>query len=366
MLLNLLAVLWLGLCYLASYTNPEDIRYIPLFSLTTPYAFIANILFASAWLIFSRRKLRALVSILAMAASYQLLLMMYGFNFFDGNDMTTADNRLTVMNWNAHGMGIFDKPDYTQQENDIISYLQKANPDIVCLPEFPTAKETIMNKTAQKIIDANGYKDYRFQADNTLGKYTFLGTAIFSKYPIYNYKSHRLSDYIYMLQGDIVPNSGDTLRMFFVHLHTFGLSDNDKEYIEALAKTDTKAAEKLARSKSFIWKFNYAYVLRAREVKVAKSVIDSSPYPVVMCGDFNDLPASYTYTRFTEHLTDAFVEKGRGFGRTYSRLSPTLRIDYIFYDSDALRCIGYKSSFSSLSDHNPVIANFELLNSPRG
>lgn len=327
--------------------------------MTIPLAILANIMFALAWIIFSTRKARALLSTLALVAGYKLIGMVIGMNYFNHNDMTPAPGRLTVMNWNAHGMGIFDNPSKKKNEQEIIEYLGKANPDIVCLPEFPTEKDEIMNETAKKIIAANGYKDYRFQADNTLGKTVFLGTAIFSKYPIYNFKSHRLSDYIYMLQGDIkLPNS-DTIRMYFAHLHTFGLSDADKEYIEDMAKANTP--DNFKRSRSFAWKFNYAFVLRAKEVRKAKRVIDASPHPVIVCGDFNDLPGSYTYTRFTEHLADAFIAHGRGLGRTYNRISPTLRIDYIFYSPDALRCVGYKSTYSSLSDHNPVIANFDII-----
>src|SRR5690606_241352 len=210
-----------------------------------------------------------------------------------------------------------------------------------------------------KIKANGGYKDYRFQADNTLGKNIFLGTAVFSRYEIFNFRAHKLSDYIYMLQCDMVLPGADTTRMFMIHLATFGLSDNDKDYIEDVA-ANKKA--NLNKSRSYLWKFNYAFVRRAREVHVAKEIIDASPYPVVVCGDLNDLPGSYTYTHITEGLNDAFLQKGRGLGRTYSRLSPTLRIDYIFYDPAGFKCLGYKSPYTSLSDHNPVIANFEIIN----
>lgn len=366
LLLNLGAIFWLLLCIAAAYTDPVDVPYLALFSLSTPFAIIANLLFILAWLIFSRRKARALLSTIMLVFSYKLIAMIFGMNYFSGNDMGTGNGRLKVMNWNAHGMGIFDNPSNKKQEEKITEYLQQADADIVCLPEFPVPKTKIQTATSRRIQELNGYIDYRFQADNTLGKDIFLGTAIFSRYKIHNFKSNRLSDYIYMLQGDIRLPAGDTIRMFFVHLHTFGLSDNDKDYIEELAKTNSKIARNLDRPKTFIWKFSFAFVRRSREVKVAKSIINESPYPVVICGDFNDLPASYTYTRFTKNLEDAFVEKGKGLGRTYNRLSPTLRIDYIFYNPKALRCLGYSSRFSSLSDHNPIIANFEIIGRPQG
>lgn len=366
LLLNLCAIVWLALCVASAYTDPASVRYIALFSLTTPYAVLVNVMFALAWVIFSTRKARALLSVLALVASYKVLGVVFGMNYFAHNDMKPAENRLKVMNWNAHGMGIFDNPDYHEQEQKMINYIAEVNADVVCLPEFPTPKTEIMTPAAKNIIKAGGFTDYRFQADNTLGKYTFLGTAVFSKHPIHNFKSHRLSDFIYMLQGDVVPAEGDTVRMFFAHLNTFGLSDNDKDYIEEIGKTDNDLAKGLNRSSTFIGKFNYAFVRRSRQVKVAKSIIRESPYPVILCGDFNDLPGSYTYTQFNKNLTDAFLVKGHGLGRTYNRIVPTLRIDHIFFDADALKCIGYKSSYTSLSDHNPVIVNFEILNKRQG
>lgn len=366
-LLNICAIIWLALCVGAAYADPEEIKYISLFSLTTPFAVLANVMFALAWIIFSsRRKFRAILSILALAASYKVLGVLFGMHYMPDDDMAKAADRIKIMHWNAHGMGIFDKPDNREQEQDMIAYMKGVDADIICLPEFPVPKSKIMTDAAKKIMTTNDFKDYRFQADNTLGKHIFLGTAVFSKYPIHNYKSHRLSSFIYMLQGDIVLGTGDTTRMFFLHLNTFGLSDDDKEYIEEISKSEQGFKKGIHRSTTFVDKFNYAFVRRARQIKQARNIIDQSPYPVILCGDFNDLPGSFTYTHISEHLTDAFLEQSHGLGRTYNRLVPTLRIDFVFYDNKKFDCIGYRSKYTSLSDHNPVIVNLELSGAPQG
>lgn len=365
LLLNLAAVIWLLLCFATGYTHPSTIRYLPMFSLSTPFAIITNVFFALAWLIFSSRKLRSLISVTALLICYPLISMIWGMNYFRINDMTPAANRLKVLQWNAHGMGVFENNNAPAFEKKIIEQLSEINADVVCLPEFAVPKLKIMTPAAKKIMANSGYTDFRFQADNTLGQKIFLGTAIFSRYPVSNYKANKLSDYIYMLQADVAPRNGDTIRMFFVHLSTFGLSDNDKDYIEEISKAKSGVDANLRRSKSYLWKFNYTFLRHAREAALAKSIIAQSPHSVVVCGDFNDLPGSYTYMQFSEELNDAFRSRGTGLGRTYNRLSPTLRIDYIFYDPAMLKCVGYDSYYTTLSDHNPVIANFEILTRAR-
>lgn len=364
LLLNIGVVIWLGLCALASFTNPSEIPFIALFSLTTPFAIIANLFFVFFWLLFTKKKSRFLFSLLIMLICYSVILTVFGFNFGKKSVLSKADGRLKLVSWNVHGLGIFDRPVNKMSKQEFSEYFKELDADIICMPEFP-----IPNKGNKKtsyisprtIMKENGYKDYRFQADNTLGTETYLGTAVFSKYPLKNYKAHRISEFIYLLSADVELSETITVRMFFVHLVTFGLSDYDRAYIEEVRKSNTDVRSDLRRSKTFIGKFNYAFALRAHEADSSQKIIEKSPYPVVICGDFNDLPGSYTYTTFRGDRKDAFLEQGVGIGRTYNQILPTLRIDYVFYDPKALKIIGYKCPYTRLSDHNPVITNFEIL-----
>src|SRR5690606_28451465 len=156
------------------------------------------------------------------------------------------------------------------------------------------------------IMREGGYKVYKFNMDNGFGPHIWIGTAIFSRYPIVRYKAHQLSPYIYLVENDVDIN-GTIVRVGVVHLQSFGLSDEDKAVIEEVKQEQDR--ESLRKSRSFIWKFNEAYVRRAEESDKAKAIIEQSPYPVIVCGDFNDLPYSYTYTTIKGPLKDAFAEK---------------------------------------------------------
>ncbi len=360
LLLNLAAIVWLALCAFAAVTSPLKVKYIALFSLTTPFAILTNVFFVCFWL-FSSKKLRSLLSLIALAVCYKLVLTIFGFHFFAKQDMAPAANRMKLMSWNAHGMGIFNKTKDKAFDAALLDFIQQTDADILCLPEYSTPKTNVMKPFAEKIIRNSGYKDYRFKEDNTLGTKTFLGTAVFTKYPIRKYVIHKLSYYTRLLQADVELPGGQMVRFFFVHLTTFGLSDDDKAFIEEVKKNNKSLNDGQNTSRSFLAKFNNAYRKRAMEADMAAEVIAESPYPVVICGDFNDLPGSYTYTKFRGKLKDAFTEMGSGLGRTYNQILPTIRIDHVFYDPTVLKPVGFECNYTTLSDHNPVIVNFEII-----
>ena len=81
---------------------------------------------------------------------------------------------------------------------------------------------------------------------------------------------------------------------------------------------------------------------RAHQAEEIQRHIDGSPYPVILCGDFNDTPLSYTY-----------IEKGRGIGNTYIGEFPSFRIDYVLH-SPTLYTVGYIREDITLSDHYPI------------
>jgi endonuclease/exonuclease/phosphatase family metal-dependent hydrolase len=58
-------------------------------------------------------------------------------------------------------------------------------------------------------------------------------------------------------------------------------------------------------------------------------------------------------------MNNAFVEKGRGLGRTFSGISPVLRIDNIFVD-ETMNVLQYNLVKKKLSDHFPIMADVEM------
>ncbi len=354
---NLLTIVWLVLCYVASLNSPEKIGHLSLFSFTTPFAIAANIFFLNFWL-FTQKRWRSLISLMALAASYKLIVTVFGFHFFQKNETAKKDNSLKVMTWNVHGLGIYDKPKNKKTPPGIFDLIDQESPDILCLPEFYTDWKDAMKPYSDKLLKKGGFKEYRFIYDNTLGTKIFVGTAFYSKYPLSNLKETVLSKDIKMMQCDVELPGKKMMRTYFIHLQSYLLKDNEKQMIEDVKNRDREL--EVGESKSIMRKLTSANQKRARQADSAAMLMAQSPYPVLVCGDLNDVPTSYVYNTIKGKLDDAFCEKGKGIGRTYNTISPTLRIDYIFYEPHLLKIIGYKRVRTTLSDHNPVIANFQI------
>ncbi len=79
----------------------------------------------------------------------------------------------------------------------------------------------------------------------------------------------------------------------------------------------------------------------------------------IVCGDFNDTPMSYTYHQLQKKHKDCFVEAGNGFGATYSRLWPALRLDYILIPEE-YRTIYHQIERVPYPDHYPVLTEIIL------
>jgi len=182
-----------------------------------------------------------------------------------------------------------------------------------------------------------------------------FGTIIFSRYPIINRQRFTFAPYNYnsdFQYADIVRET-DTIRVFNIHLQSLKFTDGSRAFIE---DPSLESKQDIKRSKTVIVKFKQGLLLRQQQVDRIKEEIDKSPYPVILCGDFNDVPNSYAYQTIGENLQNTFAEKGSGLGRTYTSIAPTLRIDNIFV-SDSFTVNQFVRLPVKLSDHYPIIAD---------
>jgi endonuclease/exonuclease/phosphatase family metal-dependent hydrolase len=343
---------------------------LSLFSFTCFFATLGNMLFVLFWLL-SGKKLRSLFSLITLLICWNVTRPLYGLNYFGKNTTAATDEgSLKVMTWNVH---MFDLGEWTKDKTSkakILKLIKEENPDILCLQEFYwDAREDSEPYTA--ILQQSGYPFVAFSIENSMRKnyitsdaskddMIHIGHAIFSKYPIRNEKRYPLYNRIYnMLSVEVVIDSGHIFNLNVVHLTSVGFGRKEMKYISEVKSKGVDAQDE-DQSKSLLKKLRNASSNRAGLANRIDSLKREMDYPQIICGDFNDVPGSYVYQKVKGKLSDAFTAKGSGLGRTYRHIFPTLRIDYIFYDADALTIKGYNRPDVDLSDHYPVIANFSF------
>jgi endonuclease/exonuclease/phosphatase family metal-dependent hydrolase len=245
----------------------------------------------------------------------------------------------------------------------MMDYIKQKNADIVCLQEFLiSGNSKLLEQNIPYFRDTLGFRYHYYRRDHKRwdGLYE-LGLVIFSKYPIIDtghirYQgpdSLRASESL--LHADINVN-GQRIRVFNTHLQSLLMDGDDYFVIKRLVKAEDHAVDK---SLSVIKKFRRAYQFRSNQAEVLRRELDESPYPEILCSDFNDIPNSFTYFKVKGDRNDTFLEKGFGIGRTFSSLSPTLRIDYIMTDK-VFTVTGYNVTKKPWSDHYPVVADLRL------
>jgi endonuclease/exonuclease/phosphatase family metal-dependent hydrolase len=177
----------------------------------------------------------------------------------------------------------------------------------------------------------------------------------FSKFPIIRKGEivHPGSSSLSIYTDVLIKN--DTFRIFNNHLQSFRLRRMERSFIEELTASNDK--EPMNEVKSLSVSLKKGFVKRALQAQVVKDNINKSPYPVIVLGDFNDTPVSYSYRKIRKGLNDSFLNSGYGAGFTYRGNYPRNRIDYILYDDNLINSY-FEIIKVKYSDHYPIIAYF--------
>jgi endonuclease/exonuclease/phosphatase family metal-dependent hydrolase len=351
--LNIIAVIFLCFSYAASLISPEKIWWLALFGLGYGSLLFINFLFIVYWLILKNRKF--LISFIFILIGISKAFNIFEIHFLSKSPEQKTDGRfpVKVMSFNVRLFDLYNWTHNSETRQKIFRFLSSESPDIVCFQEYFTSdrKENGFNNNEdlKKIIPAP-YSTIEYST--TMREVDHWGIATFSKYPIiYEQAIHfqKEGGNIFIF-SDIVIGK-DTVRVYNTHLESIRFRLQDYKFIENLG-SDVEQDE-LEGSLHIISRLKRAFILRAKQVDVLHHHIMQSPYPVVLCGDFNDTPSSYTYSMISEGLNDAFRESGSGLGKTYAGAFPSFRIDYMLHDPK-LKSMCYRTIHEKLSDHFPI------------
>ncbi len=349
----LLAVVLL-LSYISQWVDPSKgglaFAYLPL---VMPVLYLLNLVMLLFWIVRWHRMV--FIPILIGLIGFGGVSLFYNPKFMREYESTLKGKRLVkLMTYNAMGMNTRENNRLVSAMDDIAQAVDSMHPDILCIQEFQSTAAASRKRFMNMIPWLKHYKvSYKIDTKNDHG----WGQAIFSRYPIVS-------------SGNIdfkgLPNSAlwcdivvrhDTLRVFNLHLQSTSITADETQYINNMAFVrDTTREEKF---RNMYHKLGMNFSIRAEQARQIREAVDASPHRVVVCGDFNDTPMSYTYHTIANKLNDSYQEVGYGPSYTYKSFFNLLRIDYVLY-SDGITAHEYVSPYFESSDHKPIVVTFEL------
>ena len=301
--------------------------------------FLPVIVISSLFLLFYwgfRRSFLVLIPILALLINYNSILGNAQFRFKKSAPNIIKSSSVRIATYNIHE---FISKEDLSLVNDLAEFIKSNNIDIICFQEFRAPY--FLNK--KELISYFDFLPYHFIKEADMEE---IGMAIFSRYPII--RAQRV-DFENTGNGiiwtDLQINSKKVFRIINNHLQTTNYERN--------RNADISGKIEFLKKNS---------ILRAHQADVVRSIIDTTTIPVIVCGDFNDIPTSYTFSTIKgKDLVDGFREAGSWLGGTYRGMGGLLRIDYILH-SKGFRCVDYSNPNIDLSDHRPVISELVFRN----
>ena len=350
-IISVVAVVLLWLSAASAFISPEKVPVMSLIELAFPFFLIFCILTLAATLLMApRRCWICLVGLLLASSSIR--------NYFPLNfPSSPPDDALRIMSYNVYGWGNFPErvmeDENGKRHNILAQYVGKVNPDIAFLQEAISDDKFIEEHLFSELKEKMYMDSVDMAFKDAPG--CFNKAMLLSKFPIV--KKHL----IVRLHANgaaafwLVPSPGDTIIAINCHLVSMGLNKDDRNSFSEMVKDSEHQIDKKT-TKTLLSKIMLAGKYRAAMVdSIAAFIEKHKDKDIILGGDFNDTPVSYSHGQLTKHLSDAYRQSGNGLGRTFNKNAMIVRIDHVLC-SDGFKAYGFEVDSSvGISDHNPVL-----------
>jgi len=299
--LNVILVLVTLVGYVASYVDPQLSTIPQVMGLFMPWFLISNFVLFVFWA--SLRSRWMLLSGFCLLVGINQSFRFVGFHFGNHN----AQGDIGICSFNSQS---YNESDHLAKFLGQIKDKQQI--DFLCLQEITENHITDLKKKS-------GLKHHYF----------YKGKAILSKFPIEAQGNIQFDNSVNGCIWIDILWENRKFRVYDLHLKSNQVT---REAESVLDDINTNREKALSDIKRMVSNYRKASLIRKEQVERILRDVDKVPHPVIIAGDFNDTPFSYTYQRFSNRMVDHFRKKGLGVGSTYAGPLTDLKIDYIFAD----------------------------------
>lgn len=352
-IVNILFVLALLLSAWSQRISPETISWSNLMGLVFPIILILNMLWVLAWILqFDIRFLLSTIAIIICWGEVQTYCPLNKSSDPSIYEQVSRNLKFKLLSYNVME---WDTNKKVNEHNESIDLIREIDADIVCIQEFgyTNDKKHLTTKNIHQQLS-----QYPYVEDNKKRG----GLVLFSKFPIIK-SWHKKGDTTLSRTNFYALKLGqDTLIVINNHLVSTGLNTNNRVAFDSISHLNHKRTD-LANAIDIPKKLVKKSQIRAQQIDELCHEITQLKKKyryVVLCGDLNDSPISYTHYKLNQLLRDAYVDKGRGPGISYNKHRIWVRIDHIMPCDhlETTECTVIHRSKSS--DHYPICAKILL------
>jgi endonuclease/exonuclease/phosphatase family metal-dependent hydrolase len=359
--------------------SPSINSWLPLLGLAFPVLFLLVLISFFYWLL--QRKWRSLfaLSCLLLNLGPMSLYVQWNDTKVQENDLqikkesldkeiNVGTQTLKVVSYNAQLFGLYQdessveivNTEYMPAMDSFLQVMKAQNADVVCLQEVYAKAGGL--KSLARFLKSEG--NFEYSQTYTLSERRPYGMVVLSKHKIKRWQpisfgpnTGNMAMWVDIeIADDAAVRKKSRIRIYNLHLQSFRFAK--KDYAVMQKQTEQQAID-IEGSKGIITRLRLGYQHRAEQVDLVKESMIACDFPKIVCGDFNDIPVSYTYMQLCACMKDAFGEAGRGIETTYKGSMPSFRIDYILFDNP-MRAISYNSISEVPSDHKLIVAYLQI------
>ena len=320
-LLNAILATLLLLSYLLPFVSPKSIPSFAILSLFAPVLVIINLLFVIYWLVKLKKQLLLSTVVLLIGWFFSAPIFKLTENLSSLND------DIKVMSYNVRMFNHWKWLEEDDIAKKITNFVSEQSPDVLLFQEYYTLEK-------QQI-------SYPYKYIKTKKKKDKIGLAIFSKFPIINQGSLNLKNTTNNIIFVDILRKKDTIRVYNLHLQSLQLSTDKENFGQE-------------NSEKLIARLKQGFKKQAEQTEVFLAHEKEWKGKKIIAGDFNNTAYSWVYNQISKNKKDAFIESGKGFGKTFNYWFP-MRIDFVITDETAI--VNKFTSYAvKYSDHFPILA----------
>ncbi len=300
-----------GAGLLARFVSPSIWWPPSIIALLLPGLLFLTLLFFT-FCLYQKWRTAAVFPFLVLLAALPISTRICSFGM--GGNVAAKEDKVTIVTTNVRS---FKNDAWVSVEDELaFRFLTQKKPDILLL------QETRNGKYVEGVKAATGLTNRHQPKGKTIVTYADGLTPIAHSFPKLG------GSFNGFLVTDIETSLG-TIRVINLHLKSNKISG-----MAGKIGKDGDVKEEIDRAESMLRSYGSAAAVRANQAEEIRRYVRESPHPVIVGGDFNDVPSSYTYQRImTPRLRDAWAKKGFGLGTTFTGPLPGLRIDFLLVDT---------------------------------